>query len=72
MGLLIASEGRVVEEKAQHIQVLRSDLAAPSGDAATVQDRGGAVLEALFLVTLQETGNPAPLGERQRRPHNVD
>ena len=28
--------------------------------AAIVQTRGGAVLDALFLVTLQEAGNPAP------------
>jgi acyl carrier protein phosphodiesterase len=38
----------------------------------TPMNRNGAVLEALFLVTLQETGNPAPPGERQRRPQNVD
>jgi len=38
----------------------------------TPMNRNGAVLEALFLVTLQEIGNPARPGEGQRRPQNVD
>ena len=39
--------------------------------AAMVQTRGGAVLDALFLVTLQDAGDPARSGASPRRPQWV-
>jgi hypothetical protein len=39
--------------------------------AAIVQTRGGTVLEALFLVALQETGDPARSGASLSRPQWV-
>jgi hypothetical protein len=39
--------------------------------AALVQTRGGAVLDALFLVTLQEAGDPARSGASLSRPQWV-
>jgi hypothetical protein len=38
---------------------------------ALVQTRGGAVLEALFLVTLQDAGDPARSGANLIRPQWV-
>ena len=39
--------------------------------AAIVQTRGGAVLDALFLVTLQDAGDPARPGASLSRPQWV-
>ena len=39
--------------------------------AAMVQTRGGAVLDALFLVTLQDAGDPARSGASLSRPRWV-
>jgi hypothetical protein len=39
--------------------------------AAIVQTRGGAVLDALFLVTLQDAGDPARSGASWSRPRWV-
>ena len=39
--------------------------------AAMVQTRGGAVLDALFLVTLQDAGDPARPGANLSRPQWV-
>ena len=63
----------------QRLEVLGRELAGAKGlitarstrHAAIVQTRGGAVLEALFLVALQEAGAPARPGARLSRPQWV-
>ncbi|MCK7577071.1 MAG: hypothetical protein MZV65_15390 [Chromatiales bacterium] len=63
----------------QRLEVWGRELAGARGPVtahatrhvAIVQARGGAVLEALLLVTLQETGAPARPDLSQRRPRWV-
>jgi hypothetical protein len=63
----------------QRLEVLGRELAGAKGavtaraarHAAIVQTRGGAVLDALFLVTLQDAGDPARSGASLSRPRWV-
>jgi hypothetical protein len=48
-----------------------SITARATRQAAMVQTRGGAVLDALFLVTLQDAGDPARPGANLSRPQWV-
>jgi hypothetical protein len=54
---LAGVEGRIVAHSARRV--------------AWVADRQGTVLEALFLVTVQEAGNPARRGPNWNRPQWV-
>ena len=66
-------------EAFHRLEVLGRELAGAKGlitarstrHAAIVQTRGGAVLDALFLVTLQDAGDPARSGASLSRPRWV-